>query len=236
MKRGIAMAKIFGRSALVLLAATVLVAVPAAAEVLGQVALNQVKVDGALVPTGTTVMSPSLVETGIYPSSVHLSTGQTLSLAANSSAYLEAGSEGGIELSARGGRVQVGSPGNETFQLAMNTVALLEDEPAGSGEPVAKLKMCKEPGEPVMVPLDEAEIQAKIDLGWGVAGVDPYDEDCEKDKAGAFVWTSGKVAALAAGTLVLGYVVEEEGNDTNEVECQAADASPFVPGVPICGT
>ncbi len=238
MERESAMAKMAGRSVLTLLALAALVAAPAAADVLGQVALNEVKVDGALVPTGTTVMSPSLVETGSYPGSVHLSTGQTVNLAANSSAYLQAGSEGGVELSARSGQVQVGGLDGETFQLAMNTVALLEDEEPSLGSPVAKIKMCRGDGDPVMVALDDAEIQAKIDLGWGVAGVDPYDADCNKKAGAGFVWTKGKVAALVGGTLVLGYVIGEEGDKTvtQEVQCQSPDASPVVPGLPFCGT
>ena len=230
------MKRLRSRIHLVALVPTLLLTAPALAGVLGQVALNEARVDGALVPAGTTVLSPSLIETGRYASTVHLTNGQTVSLGPNSSAYLEAGLEGGIELAARRGRVQIGDRRGETFQIASNTVAFLEDEEPAEGEPIAMLKMCEEPGKPVMVPLVEEEIQAKIDLGWGVAGVDPYDEDCNKKKGAIwFVWTPAKVAAVAGGGLVLGAVVGEEIL-ADEVQCQAADASPFIPGIPICGT
>lgn len=229
------MTRATSRSVLFGLVLTVIATAPVSAGVLGQVALNDARIDGALAPTGTTVMSPSLVETGNYPSTVHLSSGRTVSLGPNSSAYLKAGSEGGIELAARRGDVRVGDPSGETFQIASNTVAFLDDEEPAAGDPMAKIKMCEEPGKPVMVPLDEAEVQAKIDLGWGVAGVDPYDEDCKKKKGAVlFFWTPAKVAAVVGGVSVLGIIVNEELKDT-EVQCQAAEASPFLPGVPICG-
>ena len=210
---------------------------PAVADVLGQVALNEVKVDGTLVPTGTTVLSPSLVETGTYAGTVHLTNGRTVTLAPDSTAYLKSSEKGGVELAARRGQVQIADRNGETFQVASNTVAFMEDEEPAVGDPVTKLKMCEEPGKPVMVPLDEAEIQAKIDLGWGVAGVDPYDEDCNKKKgAFFFVWTPAKVAAVVGSASVLGYVINEETRGGQVVECQAADASPFLPGIPICGT
>lgn len=111
------------------------VAMPAsAATVIGQTSLNDSKVDGALVPAGTTVLSPSTVETGAYPATVHLATGHTLNLGPNSSARLEAASEGRISLAAESGDIEVGSETGEVFKLAANTVVTVaQEEVIGEG-------------------------------------------------------------------------------------------------------
>lgn len=206
--------------------------------VVGQVALNEVRMDGAMVPTGTTVLSPSLLETGAYSSTVHLATGQSLNLAPNSSAYFESSPQG-VEVSARSGVVEVGRAFGEPIRLASNTVALLAAQEPATGAPVEKLKMCKANGDPVWVEMTEIAVQNGIDQGWGVAGVDPWDKDCNKKKVAGFIWTPLKVAGVVAGVLAVGYFIGDQmagdGKD-REVRCQSPQASPVVPGVPICTT
>jgi hypothetical protein len=206
--------------------------------VVGQVALNELRMDGALVPTGTTVLSPSLLETGAFSSTIHLATGQSLKLAPNSSAYLEASSRGEVAVATRSGVVEVGRPFGEPIRLASNTVALLAPQEPATGAAVEKIKMCRADRDPVWVELSETAVQNGIDQGWGVAGVDPYDQDCRKKKVAGIVWTPAKVTGLIAGTLVAGYVIGDQlaDDDAREVRCQSPDASPIVPGVPICTT
>jgi len=206
--------------------------------VLGQVALNQARVDGSRVPTGTTVLSPSLVQTRGYATAIHLTTGQTLNLAPHSSAYLEAIENGvGVQIAARSGKVDIQQGSGGAFQMTENTVVRLQAEQPGTGEAIKRIKMCRGDQDPVWVDLNEAAIQEGIDKGWGVAGEAPYDEDCNKsNKAGGVVWTKGKIAALVAGGAVAGYVIGRQNEHHREVACQPHSASPVTPGIPFCSS
>ncbi|MEM7352121.1 MAG: hypothetical protein AAF657_15075 [Acidobacteriota bacterium] len=79
--------------------------------VLGQTATANVIVDGSAVPSGTTLISPSLLQTGSNSARVVLAQGQILELDTNSRAYLEAKPSGELEVVVDGGSVAAASEG-----------------------------------------------------------------------------------------------------------------------------
>ena len=239
------MKKVRSRIQLSVLLSTLLVAAPMMADVLGQVALNEVRIDGSLVPTGTTVLSPSLLETGSHPTTVHLSTGQTLSLGPTSSARLSGVEGGRISVAAETGNVRIGNGTGEVFKLAANTVAVLDQE-IGSGDPVTlrsdgcekadEARVCDEDNNLICWPAADLANCKGCSIPDYNEPEDPEDDVCRKKGAGFLVWTPGKAVVVVGGATVLGLVVGEEINDGQVVQCQARDASPFIPGIPICTT
>ncbi len=200
------------------------VAMPAAAgTVLGQTALNNSKVDGALVPAGTTVLSPSKIETGAYPGTVHLSTGQTLNLGPNSSARLEAAPGGRISLAAESGLVQIGTETGEVFKLAANTVALLDEEEPGSGTAVVKIEVCD--ADDSLITWDATSLDTCLKCYL------PNDDgECKGDKGGGAWYTStGGIIGITAAALGAGYLIADSGTETKTVACGVPDASGNVP-------
>ena len=71
--------------------------------VLGQVIAQGVAMDGLTVPSGTTVLNQTVLETSANPAIVHLSSGQVVELHRNSSAYLERTEAGGVRIVVRAG-------------------------------------------------------------------------------------------------------------------------------------
>ena len=69
----------------------------------GQVIANSVSVDNMQVPSGTTLLGKTLVTTSKNPAFVHLSSGQTIQLHRNSTAYIEKEPAGAIRVSVRSG-------------------------------------------------------------------------------------------------------------------------------------
>ena len=95
----------------------VLAAVP-----VGQTASSEATVDGIRVPSGTTLISPALVETGDAAAVLHLSNGEVVALAPHSAALI-ASVASGIELSLeRGTLAYTDSDGAQETASATETV------------------------------------------------------------------------------------------------------------------
>ena len=69
--------------------------------VLGHVVASSVSVDEMKVPSGTTLLGKTLVTTLKSPATIHLSSGQTIQLHRNSTAYLEKAPAGAVRASVR---------------------------------------------------------------------------------------------------------------------------------------
>lgn len=73
--------------------------------ILGQVVASSVYVDGLSMPSGTTVLNKTVVNTIDNPATIHLNNGQILKINRNSSAYLEGANEGQVRVAVRSGTV-----------------------------------------------------------------------------------------------------------------------------------
>ena len=89
----------------------------------GQTASADTKVDGIWVPSGTTLLSPALVETGNAPAVLHLDTGEVVAIAPQSSAVL-ASNDGGVRLAVQRGRVAYTSDSGEVEYLSQSETLL----------------------------------------------------------------------------------------------------------------
>lgn len=89
----------------------------------GQTASADAKVDGIWVPSGTTLLSPTLVETGDAPAVLHLDTGEVIAIAPQSSAVL-ASNDGGVRLAVQRGRVAYTSNTGEVEYLSQTETLL----------------------------------------------------------------------------------------------------------------
>ena len=201
---------------------SLLVALPSVAApiVLGQTALNSSIVDGVEVPTGTTVLSPSRIQTASAPAAVHLSTGQTLNLGPNSSARLESASGGRISLAAETGTVEVGTQDGEVFQLALNAVAMLDDNEPGSGQDVVMIEVCDKDGN--LIEWDAADIK-------NCKGCDLPENGVCKDKPTLLGISVPVAIGIGVGAGVLGFVIADDDDDTQVLLCGVPDASGNVP-------
>jgi hypothetical protein len=103
-----------------------------AAVSIGQTASSDLLVDGVRVPSGTTLLSPSVVETGDSPAVLHLSTGGVIAVAPQSSALL-AGDDAGVRLAVQEGRVAYTSKTGQVEYLSQ-TETLLASAQAGIQE------------------------------------------------------------------------------------------------------
>jgi hypothetical protein len=208
-----------------------------APQILGQVAMNDLKLDGALVPAGTAVLSPSSLTTDQHPSVVHLRTGQTLALDSNSSADLQAMPDGTLHVIGRSGRVQIADSRGEVMTLASRDVAVLATQEPAAGGPRVRLLMCKPNGQQLEVNMTKPEVQAAMSSGWVPAGVDPYGPNCE-NRPGVAGWsTPGRRIAIAAGVGVLGFVISDQTRGENNVNVSCVPGSVPVAsrsGLPVC--
>lgn len=106
--------------------------------VLGQVISDSVQMDGMSVPSGTTVLNNSLLETTQDPAFIHLGKDRVIELHRNSSAYFEKTSSEAIQVSVRSGTLSYRSAGGElvtsppesliVFQVGAEPVAEPQEE------------------------------------------------------------------------------------------------------------
>ncbi|MCH7805314.1 MAG: hypothetical protein IH937_14690 [Acidobacteria bacterium] len=106
--------------------------------VLGQVISDSVQMDGMSVPSGTTVLNNSLLETTQDPAFIHLGKDRVIELHRNSSAYFEKTSSQAIQVSVRSGTLSYRSAGGElvtsppesliVFQVGAEPVAEPQEE------------------------------------------------------------------------------------------------------------
>jgi len=85
--------------------------VPVMQRAIGQVVASGVLMDGVVVPSGTTLFSPSLLKTDSRPAVVRLATGEVVQLGANSVARFESGKNGEIAVAVNSGTVSFRVPG-----------------------------------------------------------------------------------------------------------------------------
>lgn len=104
--------------AIVLPVQPVLAAIP-----VGQTASADAKVDGIRVPSGTTLLSPTLVATGDAPAVLHIGTGEVVTMAPRSSAVLASIDEG-VQLAVQSGRVAYTSDSGEVEYLSQTETLL----------------------------------------------------------------------------------------------------------------
>lgn len=119
--------------------ALVLCASPGVAAVaIGQTATVGAKVDGVQVPSGTTLLSPSRVETGVTPAIVHLSNGRVLAFSEETEAMVE--SVGGdVRLDVRAGNVAyTDGSGEVAFLTASNSMVLDQEGQIQEGARVSE--------------------------------------------------------------------------------------------------
>ncbi|MEE2777175.1 MAG: hypothetical protein VYE73_10510 [Acidobacteriota bacterium] len=163
---------------LALAAAMLLLALPplSAASILGQVGTNGTSVNGHWVPSGTTLLSDSVVATAEYPAVVHLNNGQTLRLGEASRALFQV-ADAGLEVHVQAGTVAFNGGAGEAITLAPKSVLVLDQQgQAQEGTRVnrAGVRVCDlrsaETGEYFTSSADIAQCHAKPggdECAWG---------------------------------------------------------------------
>jgi len=130
------------------------IAAPAAAVVaVGQTATAGTKVDGIQVPSGTTLLSPALVEAAGMPAVIHLSNGQVLALTEDARAMIESADAGTVQVSVESGKLAYTDDAGEVTTVASNNLVLLGQEgqvgegaritPAASGSEGETERLCQ---------------------------------------------------------------------------------------------
>ncbi len=95
----------------------VLLASPESSPVLGQVLSDTFSLDGLSLPSGSTLLTKTVLKTTMSPAVVHLSEGQTIELARNSSAYFERTEAGQIRVTVRSGLLAYRTGSGEIFTV-----------------------------------------------------------------------------------------------------------------------
>lgn len=109
------------------LAVLALVAAPVlAATTVGQVVGDGATLDGVAVPSGTTLLSPSAVQTAEEPVILHLRNGQALTVDPETSTELESVDNGEIRLTVDRGAVALREPSGAVMTLAANSQVVLD--------------------------------------------------------------------------------------------------------------
>lgn len=109
---------------LVLYPANTAFAAPSPSMVLGQVISEDVTMDGLGVPSGTTLLDETLLETRSHSAAIHLGIGPVLELAESSSAFFERLDSGEVRVSVETGRLSFSEGGETTtvFEAANLTI------------------------------------------------------------------------------------------------------------------
>ncbi len=97
-----------------------------AAVAVGQTASAGTRVDGLQVPSGTTLLSPALVETGAKGAVIHLSNGQVVALSEEASALVESLEVGAIQVSMQAGKMAYTDQTGELTTVASNNLVVLD--------------------------------------------------------------------------------------------------------------
>ena len=152
-----------------LLALTFAVASTATSPV-GQVVSAQATIDGVKVPSGTTLVSSSVVEAGTEAAVLRLLDGTLVGLDRQSSARLEARATGGVEIAALAGDVAYRESDGSIVAIGEGTTAILDQSTGevGGGEPI-------DPEEEIAICYLEGWSPELVELCTG----DPEKEDCK---------------------------------------------------------
>jgi hypothetical protein len=210
-----------------------------ATEILGELVSGGARMDGVLVPSGGTILSPATISTEAVPAVIHLANGQLLNLASNSAVYFESLTGGEVRGAIRAGSLVYREASGATVQLASNEVFYANQGSVGSGTPVGQeqksVRLCElqntDPEERATCrespkknvcewdPIDVPESEVSMHLGLGDNTPDALDlpQDCHHDVA--WPWFAalaplakvGVVAGTVGGGIILGN--EIQGND-----------------------
>lgn len=103
------------------------ISAPAAAAVaVGQTATPNATVDGIQVPSGTTLLSPALVEAAGAPTVIHLTNGQVLALTEDARAMIESTNTGAIQVSVESGQMGYADETGTVTTVASNNLIVLD--------------------------------------------------------------------------------------------------------------
>ena len=103
----------------------VLAAGPAgAASVVGRTVSAGARLDGVAVPSGTTLLSPAVVQAGSAPAILHLRNGSVVAVAPQSVVRFEVGDDGRLRMSVEAGQVAYADPVGEVVELAEHDAAI----------------------------------------------------------------------------------------------------------------
>ncbi len=121
----------FALVAVVLIPAQTAFAAPGPSPVLGQVISQDMTMDGFGVPSGTTLLNDTLLETGSSPAAIHLGNGPVLELAESSSAFFERLPSGDVRISVETGSLSFfeGSETTTVSEAANLTIPHLTGKP-----------------------------------------------------------------------------------------------------------
>ncbi|MGB6995287.1 MAG: hypothetical protein WBG00_18840 [Thermoanaerobaculia bacterium] len=223
----------------------------AAAEVVGQTATSGTRVDGIQVPSGTTLLSPALVETGTTPAVIHLSDGRVLAFDQEAAAVVESTERGTVEVTVQSGRIAYGDDSGEVVVLAANNLAALDQEgQIGEGARVGddddEEKLCQlldstpqlfqlcvydDPSDDACrwkhIKVKESEVPNYLDIDSLLACEDRniLDLDCDCKTVAAAIWwtTNGTIVGAAVAGTVMGALIINGGDD------ETRPASPITP-------
>jgi hypothetical protein len=142
-----------------------------AAVVVGQTASADAKVDGVGVPSGTTLISPAVVETGEKPAVIHLDYGEVVAIGPQTTAVI-ASVDNGVQLAVQRGNVAyTNSAGAMETLSSTETLLVSQEGQIQQGSRIAD---------------DEEERLCELD-DWTAAlwqkcrYDDPKDDDCDWD-------------------------------------------------------
>jgi hypothetical protein len=121
-----------------------------AAVAVGQTASANVRVDGVRVPSGTTLISPAVVETGDRGAVLHLTNGEVIAVAPDSTAVV-ASVDSGIRLAVQRGNVAYTSADGSMATLSSTETMMVSQE----GEIQHGERIYSEEGEERLCELDD---------------------------------------------------------------------------------
>ena len=220
----------------------------AAATVLGQISSDNVLVDGVRVPSGTTLLTDSLLKTRTTPAVVHLDNGGLLRVESNSSAHFAGSTAGDVGVDVRSGTISFRDAGGEAFAIAESSLVVFDpDGQVREGARVDdRVRLCAlqdpwnetqckaNPQDSIcnwtLVIVAPTDVQTHLDQGAVYAGANNLglDDDCEADPLampeddkdrGPGTWVWVAVGVGGAGAV---YILADELDDEGS-------ASPFQP-------
>jgi len=122
----------FALISLVLYPAQSAFAAPGPSMVLGQVISQDMTMDGLDVPSGTTLLNETVLETGSYPAAIHLGNGPVLEMAESSRAFFETLPSGEVRVTVETGSLSFFEGGEATTVSEASNLTI----PHLTGKPV----------------------------------------------------------------------------------------------------
>lgn len=111
---------------------------PVAGPIVGQIISKTVDIDGVRVPSGSTLISKSLLKTDSYPAVIHLAGGQIVELSRNSSAYFETTPSRQVRVIVRSGVLSFRGQQGEVAKAAPGSEVVLSSDQGRAVTPLVK--------------------------------------------------------------------------------------------------